>query len=83
MLERGGVEFLKKLREKRGLTQNGAAVFLGISQPSYRHYETKAQGAQLEFLARVREKYGLEWADLGPLIDKEVEKIRSRRQKKP
>lgn len=65
------MQFLKKLRDEKGLTQYAMAKYLGILQQTYIHYEREAKGIRLEVLGDIREKLGLTWEELGKLIDEE------------
>lgn len=68
------MEFLRKLRESRGLTRYAMAKKLGLIQQTYIHYEEKAAGIKLDTLARIRQALGLSWDELGAMIDNEVKK---------
>ena len=67
-----GMQFLKKLREDRGLSLYAMAKALGLIQQTYIYYETKANGVRLDVLIKVKEYFNLSWAELGEMIEKEV-----------
>ena len=67
------MKFLKKLREKRGLTFYGAAKKLGMIQQSYIHLENKAQGVKMKNLVAIKKEYNLSWDELGKLIEDEFD----------
>lgn len=74
MAQSAAMRFLKNLREERGLTQYGMAKLLGMLTNTYVHYETKAQGINLEQLVKIKRVLGLTWAALGKMIEEEVAK---------
>lgn len=67
------MKFLKRLRDKQGLTQYSMAKKLGMITNTYIHYETKAKGINLAALVSIKRSFNLSWSDLGSMIEKEVE----------
>ncbi len=62
---------LKSLREKRGLTQEEIADYLGISRPIISYYEIGDRPVSLTHLEKLADLFGVEVADLSseePLV---------------
>ena len=70
------MRFLKKIREKNGASSTQFAVSLGLSPQTYRLYETSGIRINLAKLAQIRAKLGLNWEQLGKMIDEDVKKGR-------
>lgn len=67
-----GMRFLKKLRERKGVSQYKMAQLLGMIQQTYIYYESEAKGMKFKTLSRLREVLGLSWDELGKMIDDEA-----------
>ena len=57
---------LRKLREKRRLSQQEIADALGISQATYSNWESKCTNIKIEYLPKLIAIYELEWSDFFP-----------------
>lgn len=68
------MKFLKIIREKKGLSQNAMAEWLGMRTSSYVYLEKQANGIQLDTLTKIKKKAGLSWAEIGRLIEEEYGK---------
>lgn len=55
---------LTALREKRGLSQDEAAVYLGVSRPLISYYENAEREIPLPHLEKLADLFGVEVADL-------------------
>jgi len=75
------MQFLKRIREDRKMSQYEMATFLGLRPQTYFYYEKKAKGINLDTLDSVREKLGISWEELGKLIHQEVTEDRKKAKK--
>lgn len=55
------MDWLKELRESRGLNQRQVAEQVGISQPSYCFIERGKRGASVKTAKRIAAVLGFEW----------------------
>ena len=65
------MNFLKKIREKRGYTKIQMADYLGLLRSSYYYYEDSAKGIDLAILCLIVKKFNLDWNNLGKEIERE------------
>lgn len=65
------MRFLKRIRQKLGMTKYEMAQYLGMLPPTYYYFEDRAKGCSFEALTRMRERLKMSWEELGAFIDED------------
>jgi transcriptional regulator with XRE-family HTH domain len=66
-----GVEFIRKIREQLGITRYRLASLMGLPTQTIDYYEDCGRNLTMERLCRLKDISGLNWQQLGEMIEKE------------
>ena len=66
------MRFLRALQDNAGLNPNQAALRLGVPPQTYHYWLKNADSIKFEYLVRIKQAFGLTWAQLGKLIETEI-----------